>query len=108
MPGVLLRVRPDLVSQPDHRLVELLKGGPRQLGTGFGDRATVHGFRLGPQAVAPSLTKERAGFAIYPLAFTAGGEGQKENEQGGQGEFALATKGRGTRGAVRCSETVGN
>jgi hypothetical protein len=43
------------------------------------------------------VTKEGTGFAIHPLVFTAGGEGEQNNEQGGQGKLALAAKrlGRG-------------
>lgn len=65
-------------------------------------------FRFGPQAAAAGMAEKRAGFAINPLAFTAGGEGQQKDEEDGKRQCALTNKGLGDKIAIFRGKTVSN
>jgi hypothetical protein len=75
--------------------MHLFEGRPGQLGTGFGDCTARYGFRCGPQATASGMAEEGAGSAVDTLAFTAPGEGEKEDEEDRKRQFALTNKGFG-------------
>lgn len=68
----------------------------------------MHRLGFGPEAAAPSVPKEGAGFAIHPLVFTAGGQGEQKNEERGEGKLALAAKRLGRGIAIGRRELAGN
>jgi hypothetical protein len=89
-------------------MMHLLEGLPGQLGAGFGDRAAMNRFRLGPQATAAGMAEKGTGFAVNALVFTASGEGQQEDEEYGKRQFALTNKSFKGKMKVFRGETVWN
>jgi len=67
----------------------------------------VDRFGLGPEAAAPGVTKECAGFAVDALALAASGQEQQKQKEFGTRELAVATKGL-RRGGEGVRKTVRN
>ena len=72
--------------------MELFESGPRELGPGFGDRAPVNGFGVGPQAAPPRLAEQGPHLAVDALTPATGRQGQQEHDQAGQRQLAPTNK----------------
>ena len=100
MPGVSRTCGPDLVGQVHRFLMDLFKGSPGDVSSGFGHGTAMHRVRVGPEPAASRLTEQRPDFAVHALAFPAGRQREQNDNEGGQRELASTRKGLGgKRGA---------
>ena len=108
LPGVGLACRPHGVGELHGLLMDLFKGGPRDVGAGFGHRTAMNGLRVGPEPTAARLPEQRPDFAIDALALPAGGQRQQHHKERGQRQFPTSRKGRGGKQEVLGGKLIRN
>jgi len=92
MPKVGMMPRPETVSQAHSPTKNIPENSPMHLLSSPGDSTAVNYFGATPESTALSTFEELARLDVHPLALSAGAKGENEDDQPGEGEFAVPCK----------------